>query len=91
MQLIYRGYAAPTPNFWDSIHHQAGLFNNLDTVVLNNFGGSYAESGFLKLLLEDAPVLRIAQIKDNNKLDKESLKRLLKMRRASKDAEVILL
>jgi len=91
LQLIYRGYAAPTSNFWDSIHHQAGLFNNLDTVVLNNFAGSYAESGFLKLLLEDAPVLRIAQIKDNNKLDKESLKRLLKMRRASKDAEVILL
>ncbi|KAG2627470.1 F-box/FBD/LRR-repeat protein At1g13570-like isoform X1 [Panicum virgatum] len=91
LQLIYRGYATPTSVFWDSIDHQAGLFNNLDTVVLNNFAGSCAESGFLRLLLEDAPMLRIAQIKDNNKLDKESLKHLLKMKRASKDAEVILL
>nr|ACF87239.1 unknown [Zea mays] len=58
---------------------------------MNNFTGSCAESGFLKLLLDDAPVLRSARIEDNNKLDKESLKRLLKMRRASKDAEIILL
>jgi len=91
LQLIYRGYATPTSVFWDSIDHQAGLFNNLDTVVLNNFAGSCAELGFLRLLLEDAPMLRIAQIKDNNKLDKEYLKHLLKMKRASKDAEVILL
>jgi hypothetical protein len=91
LQLIYRGYGTSTSNFWDSIDHQAGLFNNLDTVALNNFAGSCAESGFLKLLLEDAPALRTVQIKDNNKLDKESLKRLLKMRRASKNAEVIIL
>ncbi|KAL6619234.1 hypothetical protein ACP70R_034373 [Stipagrostis hirtigluma subsp. patula] len=49
------------------------------------------ELGFLKLLLEDAPILRKVKIKDNGKLDVESLKHILKMRRTSKDAEVIVL
>lgn len=91
LQLMHRGYSAPTSNFWDSVDHQDCLFKNLYTVVMNNFTGSCAESGFLELLLKDAPVLRSARIEDNNKLDKESLKRILKMRRASKDAEIILL
>ncbi|KAJ1262907.1 hypothetical protein BS78_09G144800 [Paspalum vaginatum] len=91
LKLMCRGYSVPTSTFWDSIDHQAGLFKNLDTIVMSNFTGSCAESGFVKLLLEDAPVLRTARIEDKNKLDKESLKLLLKMRRASKDAEVILL
>jgi len=91
LQLMHRGYSAPTSNLWDSVDHQDCLFKNLYTVVMNNFTGSCAESGFLELLLKDAPVLRSARIEDNNKLDKESLKRILKMRRASKDAEIILL
>ena len=91
LQLMHRGYSAPTSNFWDSVDHQDCLFKNLYTVVMNNFTGSCAESGFLELLLKDAPVLRSARIEDNNKLDKESLKLILKMRRASKDAEIILL
>ncbi|WVZ98551.1 hypothetical protein U9M48_043980 [Paspalum notatum var. saurae] len=90
-ELMCRGYSVPSSTFWDSIDHQAGLFKNLDMVVMSNFTGSCAESSFLKLLLEDGPMLRTARIEDNNKLDKESLKQLLKMRRASKDAEVILL
>lgn len=91
LQLVCRGNSAPTSNFWDSIDHGAGLFQNLDTVVMNNFAGSCAESGFLKLVLEDAPVLTTVQIKENDKLGKEHLKRLLRMRRSSKDAEIILL
>lgn len=91
LQLMRRGCSSPTSNFWDSVDHQDCLFKNLYTLVMNNFTGSCAESGFLKLLLEDAPVLRSARIEDNNKLDNESLKRILKMRRASKDAEIILL
>ncbi|KAK3135561.1 hypothetical protein QOZ80_5BG0420390 [Eleusine coracana subsp. coracana] len=89
LQLIYKGYAAPTSHFWDSIDRQVGLFRNLGVVVLINFAGSPAELGFLKLLLEEAPVLRKAQINDKGKLDTEALKHLLKMRRASKDAEIV--
>jgi fructose-1-phosphate kinase PfkB-like protein len=55
-----------------------------------NFTGSGAELGFLKLILEDAPVLKRAFINDNGKLGKDDLKNLLKLRRASKDAEIVI-
>jgi len=56
-----------------------------------NFNGSRVELGLLKLILEDAPVLRKAEIEGNGKLRKDDLKNLLKMRRASKDAEIVIL
>jgi hypothetical protein len=56
-----------------------------------DFTGSSAELGFLKLILEDAPVLRKVEIKDKGKLGKDDFKNLLKMRRASKDAEIVIL
>jgi fructose-1-phosphate kinase PfkB-like protein len=55
-----------------------------------NFTGSGAELGFLKLILEDAPMLKRAFINDNGKLGKDDLKNLLKLRRASKDAEIVI-
>jgi hypothetical protein len=56
-----------------------------------NFTGSSAELGFLKLILEDTLVLRKAEIYDKGKLRKDDLKNLRKMRRASKDAEIVIL
>jgi hypothetical protein len=91
LQLVNRIGVTPTSHFWDSIDRQAGLFGNLDVVGLFNFAGSSAELGFLKLVLEEAPVLRKAQINDNGQLDTEALKHLLRMRRASKDAEIVVI
>jgi hypothetical protein len=56
-----------------------------------DFTGSSAELSFLKLILEDAPVLRKVEIEDKGKLGKDDFKNLLKMRRASKDAEIVIL
>ena len=81
----------PTVNIWGSIDRQVCLFQNIHAVGMINFTSSCAERGFLKLILEDAPVLRKVEIKDNGKLGKDALKNLLKMRRASNDAEIVIL
>ncbi|KAL6609968.1 hypothetical protein ACP70R_034372 [Stipagrostis hirtigluma subsp. patula] len=92
LQLTYRGYSTtPTSCFWDSMDPEVRLFNKLDVVCMTNFAGTYAELRFLKHLLEGAPILRKVQIEENGKLDRVTLKHLLKMRRVSKDAEVIVL
>jgi hypothetical protein len=57
---------------------------------MTNFTGSFAELGFLKLLLEDAPVLRKVIISDKG-LDRGVFQNLLKMRRTSKEAEIVIL
>lgn len=81
----------PPVHFWESIDHQVCLFQNVHAVCMINFSGSCAELGFLKLILEDAPLLRKVEIKDNVKLGKDDLKNLLKMRRASRNAEIVIL
>lgn len=80
-----------TVHLWESIDRQVCLFQNVHIFGIINFTGSCAERGFLKLILEDAPVLRKVEIKDNGNLGKDDLKNLLKMRRASKDAEIVIL
>lgn len=79
-----------TVHFWESIDRDVCLFQNVHVLGLFDFTGSFAELGFLKLLLEDAPVLRIVGIIDKG-LDRDVLKNLLKMRRASRDAEILIL
>ncbi|KAM0846120.1 hypothetical protein ACQ4PT_055884 [Festuca glaucescens] len=91
LKLTSKKPMVPTVHFWESIDHHVCLFQNVRVVGMINFTGSSAELAFLKLILEDAPVLRKAEIKDKGKLGKDDLKNLLKMRRASKDAEIVIL
>lgn len=90
LQLISRNSVVQTVHFWESIDRDVCLFQNVHVLGLFDFTGSFAELGFLKLLLEDAPVLRIVGIIDKG-LDRDVLKNLLKMRRASRDAEILIL
>ncbi|KQK06252.1 hypothetical protein BRADI_2g25333v3 [Brachypodium distachyon] len=80
LKLISRNTIVSTANFWESINRQ-------------NFTGSSAELGFLKLLLGlgDAPVLRTVEIRGKKKLQEDAFKNLLKMRRASKDAKIVVI
>ncbi|KAM0846122.1 hypothetical protein ACQ4PT_055885 [Festuca glaucescens] len=91
LQLTSKKPMVPAVHFWESIDRHVCLFQNVRVVGMINFTGSGAELGFLKLILEDAPVLKKALIKDYGKLGKDDLKNLLKMRRASKDAEIVIL
>ncbi|KAI5018604.1 hypothetical protein ZWY2020_043492 [Hordeum vulgare] len=90
LKFISRNSVVPTVHFWESLNRDVCLFQNVDVVSLFNFTGSFAELAFLKLLLEDAPVLRKVRISDKG-LDKDVLKNLLMMRRASRDAEILIL
>lgn len=90
LKLISRNSVVQTVHFWESIDRDVCLFQNVHVLGLFDFTGSFAELGFLKLLLEDAPVLRIVGIIDKG-LDRDVLKNLLKMRRASRDAEILIL
>ncbi|KQK06253.1 F-box/FBD/LRR-repeat protein At1g13570 [Brachypodium distachyon] len=87
LKLIYRKPIVCA--LWESIDHQVHVFQNVDAVGMINFTGSCAELGFLKLLLGDAPVLRRVEIRGKGKLREDAFKKLLKMRRASKDAEIV--
>ncbi|CAM0955486.1 unnamed protein product [Alopecurus aequalis] len=91
LKLRSKKSIVPTAHLWESIDRQVCLFQNVQVVGTINFTGSCAERGFLKFILEDAPVLRKVTIKDNGNLGKDDLKNLLKMRRASKDAEIVIL
>uniref|UniRef100_A0ACD5TLT2 Uncharacterized protein n=1 Tax=Avena sativa TaxID=4498 RepID=A0ACD5TLT2_AVESA len=91
LRLTPKKPMVPTAHFWESTDRHVCLFQNLHVVCMINFTGSRVELGLLKLILEDAPVLRKAEIEGNGKLRKDDLKNLLKMRRASKDAEIVIL
>ncbi|XP_051200205.1 F-box/FBD/LRR-repeat protein At1g13570-like [Lolium perenne] len=88
LELTSKNPMVPTVHLWESI--DGCLFQNVRLVGMNNFTASSAELAFLKRILEDAPVLRKAEIRDKGKLGKDDLKSLLKMRRASKDAEIVI-
>ncbi|VAH07451.1 unnamed protein product [Triticum turgidum subsp. durum] len=90
LKLISRNSAGPTVHFWESIDRDVCLFQNVEVLGLFDFTGSVAELGFLKFLLEGAPVLRKLGIIDKG-LDRNVLKYLLKLRRTSKDAELLIL
>ncbi|XP_047043697.1 F-box/FBD/LRR-repeat protein At1g13570-like [Lolium rigidum] len=90
LMLIPRNLMVPPVRFWESIDRHVCLFQNVHTVGMTNFTGSFAELGFLKLLLEDAPVLRKVIISDKG-LDRGVFQNLLKMRRTSKEAEIVIL
>ena len=68
----------PRVHFWESIDRDVCLFQNVELVGLFDFTGSFAELGFLKFLLEGAPVLRKLGIIDKG-LDRNVLKNLLKL------------
>ncbi|KAF6995918.1 hypothetical protein CFC21_012339 [Triticum aestivum] len=78
LKLISRNSVVPTVHFWESIDRDVCLFQNVEVLGLFDYTGSIAELGFLKLLLEDAPVLRKVGIIDKG-LDRNVLKNLLKL------------
>ncbi|KAK1595152.1 hypothetical protein QYE76_048226 [Lolium multiflorum] len=90
LKLIPRNLMVPPVRFWESIDRHVCLFQNVHVVCMTNFTGSFAELGFLKLLLEDAPVLRKVIISDKG-LDRGVFENLLKMRRTSNEAEIVIL
>ncbi|KAM0916284.1 hypothetical protein ACQ4PT_010352 [Festuca glaucescens] len=90
LKLISRNSVVPPVHFWESIDRHVCLFQNVHVVDMINFTASFAELAFLKLLLEDAPVLRKVKIR-NKGLDRDVHKNLLKMRRTSKEAEIVIL
>ncbi|XP_047042639.1 F-box/FBD/LRR-repeat protein At1g13570-like [Lolium rigidum] len=89
LMLIPRNLMVTPVRFWESIDRHVCLFQKVHTVGMTNFTGSFAELGFLKLLLEDAPVLRKVIISDKG-LDRGVFQNLLKMRRTSKEAEIVI-